>query len=138
MLLDSGAIGATNVDPCLGMRPAVLVVEDEALVRDMVAETLEDDGFRVRTAANGAEALALLRSPERIGLLFTDIDMPGGMDVYALAREARTFRPDLRVVYTSGARRAPDHRGTVEGSVFVPKPYRLAQLSRFLSPLVTA
>lgn len=107
----------------------VLVVEDECLLAELAAEVLEAAGHRVLTAADAHAALSLLRS-EAIDLLFTDIDLACGTDGLSLAREARTLRPELRVAYASGRR--PDLRAheMVPGSVFLPKPYRPAQIAK--------
>jgi PAS domain S-box-containing protein len=79
----------------------ILVAEDDADVRELAVDVLEALGFNVLEAADGCEALAMLRDDTSIRLLFTDIVMPGknGIDV---AREARALRPELPVVFTSG------------------------------------
>ena len=132
----SAAIGTASTHPHPARRPVLLVVEDEPLIREMVADALEDGGFAVRTASNAAEALAILQSCVPVSLLFTDIDMPGGMDGYALAREARSLCPDLPVAYTSGARRLLNQGGAVEGSLFLAKPYRVGQLADLLGAVL--
>src|SRR5579872_2369799 len=79
----------------------VLLVEDEFLICEMVAEALSEQGFCVHTADNGIEALRQLAAGP-VDVLFTDINLPGGMDGTALARRARELIPDLPVVYASG------------------------------------
>jgi DNA-binding response OmpR family regulator len=103
-------------------RAAVLVVEDEILIADMVTEALTDAGFEVCTVATAAEALRCFVDGYKPDILLTDINLPGGMDGALLASCARTLHPDLAVVYASG-RRAVEEIETVPGSVFVPKPY---------------
>jgi CheY-like chemotaxis protein len=108
----------------------VLVVEDQALVRMTAADALVDGGFMAWEAGNADEALEALDQHPSIGLLFTDVDMPGGMDGLELARHVHNERPDVELVVTSGAvtiagKDLPDH-GT-----FLPKPYpaqRLVQI----------
>src|SRR6201996_7913903 len=78
----------------------VLVVEDEFLISEWVAQLLVEQGFVVQTASNAADALECLSS-EPVDVLFTDINLPGGMDGAALARRARELRPHLPVVYAS-------------------------------------
>jgi DNA-binding NtrC family response regulator len=109
----------------------VLVVEDEFLISEWVAQALSEQGFAVRTAANAAEALRHLAS-DIVDVLFTDINLPGGMDGAALARRARELHPDLPVVYASAhaATLAADAR--VPGAVMVPKPYEPAAVGRLL------
>jgi CheY-like chemotaxis protein len=81
--------------------PTVLVVEDEALIRMMVALSLSDD-YEVIEATDALEGLACLSRPEPIDLLFSDIVMPGGMDGVQLAEAARKLRPDLKILLTTG------------------------------------
>lgn len=101
----------------------VLVVDDEALIRMNAVDMLEDAGFATLEAVDAAHALAVLAEHPEIGLLFTDINMPGRMDGLDLAREVNRLRPDVHLVITSGkilpeAGQMPD-RGT-----FIGKPYR--------------
>ena len=102
----------------------MLVAEDEVLVLMLLADALEEEGFRVVSAANGSEALQALESLEREGghvdVLFTDVNMPG-LDGLELARRARELRPDLPVIYASG--RPHSRQQCVEGGRFLPKPY---------------
>lgn len=81
---------------------AVLVVEDEPMVREHAVGLLRRLGYQVTEAANGPEALDVLRGDERVDLLFTDVVMPGGMNGVELADEARVLRPGLHVLFTSG------------------------------------
>ena len=76
------------------MRPTVLMVEDEMLLGNVVADELEEAGYRVLSAMTGEEALALLEGAEPIDLLFTDIRLPGLIDGWHLAEAARRLRPD--------------------------------------------
>src|ERR1700744_447674 len=78
----------------------VLVVEDEFLISEWVAQSLSEQGFVVQTVSNAADALDCLSS-EPVDVLFTDINLPGDMDGAALARRARQMRPHIPVVYAS-------------------------------------
>ncbi len=80
----------------------VLVVEDDETVREMAGESLTALGYSVMTASDARIALDLLRYPERIDILFSDVVMPGGMNGAQLADEARLLRPNLKVLLTSG------------------------------------
>jgi len=82
-------------------RARVLLVDDEAMVRDVIAEHLEDDGYEVHAAANGAEALDLLAAGGAADILVTDFSMPG-MDGLALIRAVRERRPGLPAVLLTG------------------------------------
>jgi CheY-like chemotaxis protein len=80
----------------------ILLVEDDALVRDTVAMQLGYLGYRVVSTANGPQALEALKREGGFDLLFTDIVMPGGLNGRQLADEARKLIPGLRVMFTSG------------------------------------
>jgi signal transduction histidine kinase/ActR/RegA family two-component response regulator len=80
----------------------VLVVDDEELIRMLVTEVLEDQGHIAIEAADAAAGLGLLRRNRRIDLLITDVGLPGGMNGRQLARAAREFQPDLKVLFISG------------------------------------
>ena len=81
----------------------VLVVDDDALMRGLLAEWLSDAGYRVRQAENGTNALQMLRS-RPAGLLITDMDMPGRDGAQTLD-EARRMLPGLPVIAISGGAR---------------------------------
>ncbi len=114
----------------------VLLVEDEILISEWVAETLEEQGFAVYCAANAADALEHL-SAAPVDVLFTDINLPGSMDGTALARRARELSPRLSVVYAS-ARVMLDAAVRVPNSMFVPKPYVPALVGRLIANSVRA
>jgi CheY-like chemotaxis protein len=115
----------------------VLLVEDEYLISEWVAESLSEQGFAVCTATNGMDALKYLASA-RIDILFTDIDLAGGMDGTVLARRARQLLPDLPVVYASGRVNILDPQVRVARSTFVPKPYVPALIGRVLANAVNS
>jgi len=112
---------------------AVLLVEDELLVRELASEDLGDAGFEVTAANDGDEALGYLREGRRFDLLFTDIRMPGATDGWQLAREARQMLPDIRVIYATGLGDAAD--GLEDGERYVRKPYSLTDLRKALTQL---
>ncbi len=93
----------------IGRRARVLLVEDEPLISDIATDALEEQGFEVTAASNAREALHRLMVGSPIDILFTDVNLPGGMDGAALARRARELRPDLPVIYTSGRQYVIDH-----------------------------
>ena len=101
----------------------VLVVEDEDLIREMMAEVFQDEGYRVLTASDAGEAEALL-AREAVDLMFTDIDLARGTNGWALACRARELRPGLPVIYASGRPQALGPGQAVAGSTFLSKPYR--------------
>ena len=97
----------------------MLLVEDEFFISEWVAESLSDQGSVVRAVTNAADALRLLKS-WAVDVLFTDINLPGGVDGTALARQAREMLPDLPVVYASGRINNLDARLRVSGSSSSP------------------
>jgi len=119
-------------------RASVLLVEDEPMISDLATEALQEQGFEVAAVSNAGEALRRLISGARIDILFTDVNLPGGMDGGTLARRARELRPNLPVIYTSGRRAVIEQLDPVEGSMFVPKPYDLFRVGRLLDYLVAA
>ncbi len=110
----------------------VLLVEDEYLISEWVAELLAKQGFTVCTATNGMDALKCLASVP-VDILFTDINLAGSMDGTTLARRARELLPDLPVVYASGRVNILDPQVRVPGSTFVPKPYVPSLIGRVLA-----
>jgi CheY-like chemotaxis protein len=113
----------------------VLLVEDEFLISEMVAESLSGQGFSVRAVSNGVDALQHL-AVAPVDILFTDISLPGGIDGTALARKARELLPDLPVVYASGGLRMFDLPSRVPHSIFVAKPYDPDVVGRILAAAV--
>lgn len=114
-----------------GQGERVLLVEDDELVRDVVAAQLRGLGYRVSEAGDGPTALALLRDAGPFALLFTDIVMPGGMNGRQLADAARRVVPDLPVLFTSGyTEDTVVHHGRLDpGVALLTKPYRLDDLA---------
>ena len=89
---------------------SVLVVEDEILISQLVAEVLCENGFAVHAVEDGEEALRYLKSGAAVDVLFTDIHLVGRMDGSMLAREARAQRPNCRSSIVPGAIRLPRWR----------------------------
>ena len=115
----------------------VLLVEDEFLISDMVAEVLAEHGFQVHAVATAKDALRHLTCGAPCDVLFTDINLPGGIDGAKLAQLARELRPNLPVVYASGLITAIEQLNTVPGSTFVPKPYDPEKICTLLQRFAT-
>ena len=109
-------------------RSSVLVVEDEALISNLIAEVLREGGFAVHAVAAGEEALRDIESGAYVDVLFTDINLLGPIDGAMLAREARAQRPELPIVYCSGRHSPSALAPPVPRLVFVRKPYSPADL----------
>ena len=115
---------------------SVLLVEDEALISLMVSQALSNVGFDVHEVATADEALNYIGGGGAVDVLFTDINLPGGMSGAELAQRVRALKPELPVVYASGYR-GDDVPGRVPDSVFVPKPYDPELLCGILTALTT-
>ncbi len=104
----------------------VLVVDDEPLIRMNAVDMLFDAGFDVVEAADAAEALNAIADHPDVGLLFTDVNMPGQMDGLELAYRVHQLHPQIRLILTSGKvwldpEELPDH------GQFLGKPYHEQQ-----------
>ena len=110
-------------------RAVVLVVEDEALVRMFAVDVLEEAGFEVIEAENGDVALTTLRARPEVQVLFTDVDMPGSIDGFELARITAREHPEIRIVVVSG-KAAPGPGDLAPGAQFIAKPYAPAKVVR--------
>ena len=118
-----------------------LVVDDEQLIRDVTRRRLTSLGYRAIAAASGAEALEALASGADVDLLLTDIRMPGDLHGPALAKEARRLRPQIKVLFVSGA---PDddtllQNGAGEDAAhLLLKPCTKAELAEKIREVLTA
>lgn len=114
-----------------GGSEVILMVEDDDLVREHVAQQLRSLGYAVLTAPNAADALDVLHGDEAVELLFTDVVMPGGMNGRELADQARSIRPGLPVLFTSGySENVIMHHGRLDPDVhLLQKPYGRHQLA---------
>jgi signal transduction histidine kinase len=116
-----------------GGHEAVLVVEDDSMVRRYVVTQIESLGYTTHEAANADDALKILGT-KAIELLFTDVIMPGTMNGRQLADEALRRKPSLKILYTSGyTENAIVHHGRLDsGVLLLAKPYRKFELARML------
>lgn len=103
-------------------RPVVLVVEDEPMVRLMAVDMVEDAGFEAVEASDATEAVRILEARLDIRIVFTDIDMPRGIDGLRLAVLIRDRWPPIEIIVTSGQFLPEDVQLPARG-VFFPKPY---------------
>jgi CheY-like chemotaxis protein len=98
----------------------VLIVEDEALVREVVQAAVEDAGYDVIIADSADAAIAILETRTDIHLVFTDINMPGSMDGLKLAACVRDRWPPVHIIITTGNARPLE---IPANALFIPKPY---------------
>jgi two-component system, response regulator PdtaR len=99
---------------------AVLIVEDEPLIRMGAVSLLEDAGFAVHEAGRADAAIRILELHKEIRLIFTDINMPGSMDGLKLAHYVRGRWPPVKIIVTSGHVRVSED-SLPAGAVFLPK-----------------
>ena len=134
VVADAGAAGVEHNDK------AILIVEDDALVREYVVTQINSLGYKTLAASNATEALAIVNGLEPIDLLFTDVIIPGGMNGRQLALAALAQRPELKVLYTSGyTENAIVHHGRLDaGVLLLPKPYLSSDLARMIRTALTA
>jgi len=117
-----------------GGAETIFVVEDDVLVLGSVTTQLRSLGYKTLSAANGAEALELVRSGAAFDLLFTDVIMPGKLNGRQLADEIAKLRSPLKVLFTSGyTKSAITHHGRLDaGVLLLAKPYRIQELARMV------
>jgi len=103
----------------------ILIVEDEFFVRQVAELMIGGWGHSTLSAVDGEGALSILRSAQPIDALFTDIRLkPDGLSGYELSQQARTLRPELRVLYTTGDSLTDKIKLLfVSGAHFLQKPY---------------
>lgn len=109
----------------------VLVVEDEPILRMLAVDIVEEAGFEAIEASDANEAVAILEARADIRLVFTDVDMPGGMDGLKLAASIRDRWPPIEVIVTSG-KPLPEDLTLPARVVFIPKPLDLKRLTSTL------
>jgi CheY-like chemotaxis protein len=113
---------------------AILIVEDDVLVRRYVIGQVRSLGYRTMDAGNAREAMAIIDTSEKIDLLLTDVMMPGSINGRQLAAKALSRRSSLKVLYTSGysenAMLDDGHLGG--GELLLAKPYRKVDLARMI------
>lgn len=108
-------------------RQAVLVVEDEPMLRMMAVDMVEDAGFEAVEAADATEAVRILETRLDIRIVFTDIDMPRGVDGVRLAAIVRHRWPPIEIIVTSGFTTGED-LDLPARTAFFSKPYRHEQV----------
>lgn len=111
----------------------VLVVEDDADVRQVTTSTLQSLGFQVREARTGEDALEMLDADPTLALVFTDVNMPGRVSGIELGSIVRQRWPQIRVLLTSGY--IGDDQD-LSGLEILPKPFRAADLTAKLRAMM--
>jgi signal transduction histidine kinase len=114
--------------------PLVLLVEDDPDVRRVIRLQLVDLGYPVIEAEHAADALELLRSVPTVGVLISDMVMPGGMDGRTLCREASLIAPEVKSLLISGYASSPE---SAIGPPLLKKPFTTVELQRALDELMS-
>ena len=118
----------------------VLVVDDEATVRMLVVEVLQDLGYDAIEASDGHAGLEILRSSARIDLLVSDVGLPGGMNGRQLADAGRALRPRLKVLFITGYAENAVISGDdpPQATAVLTKPFSLEALALRIRGMIAA
>lgn len=108
-------------------RTCVLLVEDEALIAEIIGEALTDSGHAVHTVSTAQDAITHLSNGARVDLLFTDINLPGELDGVGLAEQARAVNPQLPVLFASGRWWRLEELRALPNAATLRKPYSPAR-----------
>lgn len=122
-----------------GKAETILVVEDDAQVRQLAVSMLSRLGYTTVEAGSARMALQALAERPQIALLFTDIVLPGGMNGVELAEEAQRQYPNLKVLFTSGypENALAHYQRPNQNLELIPKPYRKVDLAHKLHAILT-
>jgi PAS domain S-box-containing protein len=138
-----GDAAAQDADPVKGDQhvaagETLLVVEDEPVVRSVIVDMLQDEGYRVLEAGDGPSGLRVLRETPQIDLLVTDIGLPG-MSGLQLADQAREARPELKILFITGySESVVMAKGFLQpGMEMITKPFDLDHFLRRIRAMVT-
>ena len=109
---------------------SILVVEDDEALRQIPVTILREQGYKVVEAQDGKEAIRRLKDGQPFDLLFTDVVLPGGINGFEIADQAKGIQPNIKILYTTGyADNAVVQNGNLDSRVpVINKPYRRAEL----------
>jgi DNA-binding response OmpR family regulator len=117
--------------------PVILVIEDDQVIQGMVEEALSDGGFESAITASAEEALTLLGGNQgKYRALVTDVNLPGKLDGWEIARQAREIDPAFPIVYMTGDSADQWAANGVPNSILLQKPFAPAQLVTAVSQLL--
>ena len=121
------------------LQETILLVEDEVLVRAPIAQYLRDCGYRVIEAVNAEEAMTVLLHEETVvDIVFSDIEMPGAVDGFGLAKWIREHRPGLDVLLAGTINRTVENAKQLCAEGPVPKPYDAQIVHNHIKRLLAA
>jgi CheY-like chemotaxis protein len=135
-LEEAASVPPPAIDP--GDGETVLVIDDEAIVRMLLVETLEENGYRTLEAHDGPSGLRILDSDARIDLLVTDVGLPGGLNGRQVADAAREKRPGLKTLFITGyAENAVIGNGHLKpGMEVITKPFEISAIANKVRELL--
>jgi PAS domain S-box-containing protein len=138
--LDETRERVNDLGDAKGDGETVLVIDDEPILRMLIANELSENGYSVLTANDGPSGLNILRSAARIDLLITDVGLPAGMNGRQIADIARTTRAALKVLFITGyAENAVVGNGHLEpGMEVLAKPFEISELARKVRAIIDA
>ncbi|WP_247985731.1 response regulator [Bradyrhizobium sp. 186] len=117
----------------------ILIVEDDQLVRDLVAEALSEGGFEVEATTTGEEAVTRLKGDtNKYRALITDINLLGMLNGWEVGHRARELNPDIPVIYMTGAAADQWSANGVPNSILLNKPFAPAQIVAAVAQLLNA
>ncbi len=119
-------------------KAAILVVEDEALIRMVIADQLRDSGYDVVETRSADEAVALMEKGLHVDAVFSDVNLPGTLNGIGLVRWLRSQRPQIPVLLTSGAISAQDIPADLRDTELLLKPYDVEEVVRRIGPVLAA
>ena len=116
----------------------ILLVEDNPEMREFMSRALHLLGYAIIEACDGLSALAALEKRDDVGLLLTDVMLPGGLNGAELARHARELRPELKVLFVSGYADSAIDGAEMRrlGATMLAKPFRVRELKERLEQVV--
>jgi PAS domain S-box-containing protein len=122
----------------IAQKQTILLIEDEPTVRMFIADVLDEAGYNVVEARDGAGALKVLQSPESLCLVITDIGLPGGMNGRQVAEAGRALRPGLKMLFITGyAENSVLNNKHIEpGTRVLTKPFAVDDLTRIVGELI--
>jgi DNA-binding NtrC family response regulator len=121
------------------IQQTILVVEDDVLVRMPIAQYLRDCGYKVIEASNADEAMQIqMHKRTLVDVVFSDVDMPGAVDGFGLAKWVREHRPGLDVLLAGTVPRAVESAKDLCERGSVPKPYEARLVHNHIRRLLAA
>ena len=137
---DAGLEATTDIPELYHGNASILVVDDEISLLELAEIFLNNLGYTTYTALDAEDALQTLKKHPDIQVLFSDVVMPGDISGYELAKKARSLKPGLKILLTSGFTRKNIEEDVVKDNnlLFMRKPYTKEELSEALRSLIQA